>query len=234
MSRPVFLRDDAIWANHPDLYSGPFKSVPGHGPNAVHSPRMIGPNILNIPGQRLKVRPGCLLIAEPFLADPYFRRAVVLLADHNDKGSFGLILNKPIPLALSDALDNAPNFDGHLNLGGPVERNTLHFIHRVGDKIPNSALVCEGIYWGGNFDRAKELMSRGELTEADIRLFIGYSGWGAGQLDKEMKEKSWIVAEPKEELVFSPEPEQLWPEALRDLGGPYTVMSTFPEDPRLN
>lgn len=206
----------------------------GLWPNAVHSSRMIGRNILNLPGQKLTVKPGCLLIAQPFLADPYFRRAVVLLADHNEKGSFGLILNKPIPLALSDALENAPDFDGHLNLGGPVERSTLHFIHRVGHRIPDSAHVCAGIYWGGNFDKVKELMRNGELSDGEIRLFIGYSGWGAGQLDKEMKEKSWIVAEPTENLVFSPEPEQLWPDALRELGGPYTIMSTFPEDPRLN
>lgn len=195
---------------------------------------MKGRNIMDIPGQQLRLSAGCILVAEPFMADPYFKRSVIFLADHNEKGSFGLILNKPIPLKLSEALESAPEFAGSLNLGGPVERSTLHFIHRYGPQLPGTVEVAQGVFWGGDFATVKRLMNEGTLHEDNIRLYIGYAGWSAGQLMDEMGRNSWIVAPTDQKYLFNQEPDDLWRCVLRDLGGPYDVLATFPEDPRLN
>ncbi len=191
-------------------------------------------DLFKLPEQRLKVKVGRLLIAEPFMQDPYFKRSVVLLTEHNQNGSFGLILNKPIPLYLNEAIENAPVFDSQLGLGGPVQKETLHYLHRLGDRIPNSLEIMKGVFWGGDFDTIKKLMHSGEIKPGDIRLFVGYSGWAEGQLNSEMKSKSWIVARATTEILFSDSPESLWSDVLTGMGQPYTYMVNLPEDPRLN
>ena len=173
-------------------------------------------------------------MSEPFMQDPYFKRSVVLLTEHSDSGSFGLILNKPIPMYLHEAIENAPSFDSKLALGGPVQKETLHYLHLLGDKIPNSTEVMDGVYWGGDFDTIKELIEQGELQPNNIRLFVGYSGWAEGQLTSEMESKSWIIARAEKELLFTKKPENLWSDILNGMGSPYNYMDKLPEDPRLN
>lgn len=191
-------------------------------------------DIFNLPEQRLKVKVGRLLIAEPFMQDPYFKRSVVLLTEHNANGSFGLILNKPIPLYLNEAIENAPVFDSQLALGGPVQKETLHYLHQLGDRIPNSLEIMKGVFWGGDFETIKKLMQSGDILPGDIRLFVGYSGWAEGQLNNEMESKSWIVGRATKRLLFSDHPENLWTEVLSKMGQPYAYMVNLPEDPRLN
>lgn len=168
------------------------------------------------------------------MQDPYFKRSVVLLTEHNANGSFGLILNKPIPMYLNEAIENAPVFDSKLALGGPVQKETLHYLHLLGHRIPNSTQVMDGVYWGGDFETIKELIATGELNPNNIRLFVGYSGWAEGQLDSEMESKSWIIARAEKELLFSTHPEKLWSSILEKMGSPYDYMVKLPEDPRLN
>jgi putative transcriptional regulator len=190
--------------------------------------------LFEIPDQKLPVKAGRLLLAEPFLQDPFFKRSVILLTEHNERGSFGLIINKPIPMYLHEAIENAPTFDSKLALGGPVQKETLHYLHRLGDRIPNSTLVMDDVYWGGDFEVIKELITTGELNQDTLRLFVGYAGWAEGQLDHEMESKSWIVNNAERKHLFSDKPEELWNEILQGMGNPYHHMVKLPEDPRLN
>lgn len=168
------------------------------------------------------------------MQDPFFKRSVVLLTEHSDNGSFGLILNKPIPMYLNEAIENAPVFDSRLALGGPVQKETLHYLHRLGDIIPNSTEIMDGVYWGGDFETIKKLMSSGQIVPGDIRLFVGYSGWAEGQLLSEMESKSWIIGRANRDILFTENPENMWTEILSNMGQPYNYMVNLPEDPRLN
>lgn len=191
-------------------------------------------HLFEIPEQRLKAKAGRLLIAEPFMQDPYFKRSVVLLTEHNERGSFGLILNKPIPMYLNEAIESAPRFDSKLALGGPVQKETLHYIHLLGDRIPNSKKIIEGVYWGGDFETVKSLIKTGELSPKNMRLFVGYAGWAEGQLKGEMESNSWIVSKCSKEILFADKPEKLWKRVLEGMGSPYDYLVKLPEDPQLN
>jgi putative transcriptional regulator len=176
---------------------------------------------------------GKLLIAEPFLGDPNFERSVVLLCEHNKKGSFGLVLNQKTNLTLADVMDDV-YMDFPIYLGGPVEQNTLHFIHRLGNQVEGAIEIGNGIYWSGDFDNIKSLINIGVIKEQDIRLFVGYSGWGAGQIDNEMKRNSWIISETNANFIFDTPSDQFWRAILKSMGGEYKVLSNYPTDPRLN
>lgn len=191
-------------------------------------------DLFKVPEQRIKAKSGRLLIAEPFMQDPYFKRSVILLTEHNAAGSFGLIINKPIPMYLNEAIENAPSFDSKLGLGGPVQKETLHYLHRLGDRIPNSIEVMDGVFWGGDFEVIKTLILSGALQPGDIRMFVGYAGWAEGQLDSELESKSWIISHADTELLFTTEPKDLWTTILTGMGQPYKYMVNLPEDPRLN
>lgn len=176
---------------------------------------------------------GKLLIAEPFLGDPNFERSVVLLCEHTSQGSFGLVLNQTTNLRLDDVLENVYT-DLPLYIGGPVEQNTLHFIHRLGNQIEGAVEIGEGIYWSGDFEHIKSLINIGKVSEKDIRLFVGYSGWSAGQLDDEMKRDSWIISATDASFLFDTPVDKLWRAVLKRMGGEYKVLSNYPTDPRLN
>ncbi len=181
----------------------------------------------------MSVGRGKLLIAEPFLGDPNFERSVVLLCEHNAQGSFGLVLNQTTNLHLDDVVENMYG-ELPLFIGGPVEQNTLHFIHRLGDQIEGAVDIGNGIYWSGDFENVKTLINIGKVSEKDIRLFIGYSGWSAGQLDGEMNRNSWIISETDAHFIFDTPANQFWREILKSMGGEYKVLSNYPTDPRLN
>lgn len=181
-----------------------------------------------------KVKNGDLLIAEPFLGDQNFERSVVLLCEHNNEGTFGLVLNQTTQLHLADVLEDGVYPDVPLYVGGPVSQNTLHFIHRRPDLIDNSTKVTNGLYWGGNFEEIKRMLNVGSLPVQDIRFFIGYSGWSTGQLDGELKQNSWIVTRTQANFLFDTPAAQFWRAILRQMGGEYKVLSHYPTDPTLN
>jgi len=177
---------------------------------------------------------GKILIAEPFMKDPYFKRSVVILADHNENGSFGFMLNKAIELELKSAIANFPEYEDSLYLGGPVGTDQLFYIHTEGNRIPQSIEITEGLWWGGDFKILKAIIRRGEIENNQIRFFVGYAGWDPKQLEKEMKENSWIVANPVIDLLMNPSTSVLWTKAIQSLGGEYKLMANYPEDPQLN
>lgn len=180
------------------------------------------------------VSKGSLLIAKPFLGDPNFERGVVLICDYNEQGSFGFVLNQVTDLFLGDVLDETIYQDVPLHLGGPVEKNTLHFIHRRPDLISGGTEVMNGLYWGGDFDHLKTLLNLNTVRDNDIRFFIGYSGWSGGQLDEELKQDSWIVTNTTSDFLFDTPPENFWREILRSMGGEYRSIAHYPIDPRYN
>ncbi|MDQ3111351.1 MAG: YqgE/AlgH family protein [Bacteroidota bacterium] len=183
---------------------------------------------------KLKPAAGRLLIAEPFLHDDYFRRAVVLIAEHNEKGTVGFILNKPLEISVQEAVPEFPKYDHLSFFGGPVQRDQLYFIHTAGEKIKDSFPIGNGIYWLGDFDKVKSLVEKKEITNNDIRFFIGYAGWEPGQLDKELESKSWFVSKPDNEIIFNVDPEKMWTAAVKKMGNAFAPMANFPEDPSLN
>lgn len=183
-----------------------------------------------------KVAPGKgrLLVSEPYLPDPNFERTIILLCEHNDDGSFGFIMNKPSLAKLGDIMADLKDLDAPVFIGGPVQQDTLHYIHRV-PQIEESIEIVEGIYWGGNFDQLVSLVETKQIAASDIKFFLGYSGWSFGQIDEELKEDSWIVSDHvNEELLFDIKSEAMWQYALKRMGGRFSVYSNYPMDPRLN
>jgi len=177
---------------------------------------------------------GGLLLSEPYLADPNFERTTILLTEHNDEGSVGFILNKPSDSRVSEVLDDLKEYDARIYIGGPVQQDTLHFIHRV-PSLDDSIEIVPGLFWGGNFDQLITKIETRQIGSTDIKFFLGYSGWSAGQLDEELKIDSWIVSDQvSEELVFETEPDNMWKKAMRGLGGRFSVYSNYPADPRMN
>jgi putative transcriptional regulator len=183
---------------------------------------------------KLSPRAGRLLIAEPFLHDGFFKRAVVLLAEHSEKGSVGFILNKPLDVLVHEAVPDFPHYHSLTLFGGPVQRDQLYYIHTLGDKIEGSAPIAKDLWWLGDFEQIKELIAKKEIRPDQLRFFIGYAGWEAGQLDKELEEKSWFVSHPDKELIFSHAPDEMWASAVKNMGSDFAPMANFPEDPSLN
>ncbi len=179
--------------------------------------------------------PGRVLISEPSLRDFYFSRSVVLLAEHSDeKGSMGIIVNKPVDLKLKDVGKEFPNIDYPLYLGGPVHPDRLFYLHTLGDKVPGSMKIMDGLYWGGEIQKLVELIELNLISQDQVRFFIGYSGWQPNQLKEELKEESWIVTESSLDIIMASKPEQLWSNMLKKLGNDYAIWANFPTDPILN
>lgn len=180
----------------------------------------------------LALRPGILLVAPPMLRDPNFWRTVVLLCAHDAEGSFGLILNRPVTLTLRDVLEVPVNYP--LSLGGPVQPDTLHILHQLGETIPNAQQVTDGVYWGGEVEALLEKLRTDPPEPERIRCFLGYAGWAPGQLEAEYEAGGWLVVPAQAHHVFQNDPLQLWRQVLRSMGGEYALLANFPEDPRLN
>jgi putative transcriptional regulator len=183
---------------------------------------------------KLKPEKGRLLISEPFLPDPNFERTVVLLCEHNEEGSFGFVLNKPSALKVNEVIEDFGSLESIVFVGGPVQQDTLHFIHR-NIELPNAVSIIDKVCWGGEFENLISLFDTKQASKEDIRFFLGYSGWGPGQLESELEQDSWIVCDfVTDQLLFDTEPEMLWKRTLDSMGGRFSVYSNYPVDPRLN
>lgn len=178
---------------------------------------------------------GHLLIAEPTnLGDNSFNRSVILLADHNKEGSVGFILNKPLKYKVSDLITDI-KIPFKIYNGGPVEQDNVYFIHNVPDLIPESVEITDGIFWGGNFETAKNLINEKKISKNNIRFFLGYSGWDANQLDRELKENAWIIIQNElKSKLLSKSDHDFWKEKIIEQGGDYVLYSNAPDDPNLN
>jgi putative transcriptional regulator len=178
---------------------------------------------------------GMLLLAEPFMDSPEFRRAVVLLTEHGQKGSMGFIINRKLNVGPTQAIDEFPAFEDTLSYGGPVSSDQLFYLHTLGTLLEGSIEIMPGIYMGGNFEQLKAMIDTKQLSPSQIRFFAGYSGWTSDQLNSEIKENSWIVTPARVEYLFAEkEHKNLWKEVMRSLGGKHSMVAEFPEDPTLN
>lgn len=180
-----------------------------------------------------KLYSGQLLIAEPFLNDPNFSRSVILLCEHSEEGSLGFILNSPTALELGDLLPDFYSSVLSVGQGGPVQTDTLHMLHRLPEVFGGNE-VADGMYWGGSFEALKDVIGVDTAVETDVRLFVGYAGWSAGQLEKELEEGSWLIADFSQDIVFGSGVANMWKRAVQSFGKKYAHLANMPIDPQLN
>ena len=190
-------------------------------------------NFFKIEHKNIALKPGNILVAEPFSNDEYFKRSVVLLTHNNEEGAFGFILNKHVEIPFKDIIGEDLNFDTNIAIGGPVSIDRIDFLHTLGNKIPNSKKIIDNIYWGGNFNVLIELIKANLVKKNDVRIFIGYSGWGKGQLNSEIKNNYWIVANSDSKTIMQTD-QNYWQSTLKRLGSNYKAWLNLPEDPSFN
>jgi putative transcriptional regulator len=175
---------------------------------------------------------GQLLIAAPTLLDPNFSRTVVLICEHGDEGALGLVLNRRTELEVAAAVPELHELidgDDHLWSGGPVQPSSIVLLAEFDD--PGEALMVTGDV--GLVLEGTDMDSLGDTTRR-ARAFVGYSGWGAGQLEAEVEADDWIIAPSDPEDAFTDEPGDLWRRVLERKGGRYALLATMPPDPSLN
>lgn len=181
-----------------------------------------------------KPEKGTILLSEPFLLDANFRRTAVLLTEHNDESSVGFIINKPLAEDTDTLLPGLLNYNFPLFYGGPVENNTIHFIHKNNYNIKNSVKITNDIFWSGNIEQINDILRTKPQARDDFKFFIGYSGWSAGQLQEELTHKSWWVANAHTETIFTDDIDEIWPTLVKTLGKDFIHFANPPEDYILN
>lgn len=173
---------------------------------------------------------GALLLAAPSLNDPNFSKSVIFMAAHTEEdGAFGYILNRPTTQRVADLLpdkDLGALGDVDVFIGGPVATDKLAFAALRWDAHLRS-LNCETHLSVG---AALEALNTGHL----VRGFVGYSGWTEGQLENEIKHRSWITTSPTHSVITCDEPAELWRTVLGDMGPIFELMSRVPDDVSLN
>ncbi|MCW5252741.1 MULTISPECIES: YqgE/AlgH family protein [unclassified Streptomyces] len=182
---------------------------------------------------------GRLLVATPALADPNFERAVVLLLDHDEEGSLGVVLNRPTPVGVGDILGAWAELAGEPGVvfqGGPVSLDSALGVAVVpggasGGRAPLGWRRVRGAIGLVDLEAPPELLAP---AVGSLRIFAGYAGWGPGQLEGELKEGAWYVVDSEPGDVSSPAPEGLWREVLRRQRGDLAMVATYPDDPSLN
>lgn len=181
-----------------------------------------------------RIESGTLLISDPFLKDPNFLRSVVLICDHHSEGTVGFILNKKHNNNFSDFIDGMEHINFPVYYGGPVQLDSMHFIHSKPNLIEGGLPLIDDIFWGGDFSQALTAITDGLITTNDLRFYIGYSGWSEGQLDAEIDQKTWILHQANKNFIFNLNAEMLWKEVLKDMGGEFKTLINYPLDPQLN
>jgi putative transcriptional regulator len=186
------------------------------------------------PKNTFKPERGRLLVSEPYLADPYFRRTVVLLCDHSEEGSFGFVLNRQMDMDVSDLMENLPPLGSRVSIGGPVQSGNLFYLHTLGARIEGSVEVVDGVHMGGDYEQLRAVLATDPKLAKHVRFFVGYAGWGSAQLDKELDERSWLVSRADKRRIMNVRIADLWADTLRGMGKAYAPLANFPEDPSLN
>lgn len=177
---------------------------------------------------------GRLLITEPFLESEYFHRAVILLCEHNEEGTFGFVLNNYVDIDLSE-FEGVPEFETKISLGGPVSVKNLYYIHTLGEKLPGSIQVKDNLYAGGDFDILKEMIAAKQVAHNQIRFFLGYAGWVEKQLEGELQHNSWLVTDIKGvDDIMDVDNSTIWADYMEGQGGKYKAFAHFPKDANLN
>lgn len=179
---------------------------------------------------------GRILISSPFLMDYNFSRSVILLVQHSDDGSMGIVINKGLiyNITLNDIF---PDIKSKVKIplfkGGPLARNSLFYIHKL-DFIHNAIPLGDGVFINGDFNDIMNYIDRDDYNPNNIKFFCGYASWQIGQLQREINENSWIVSSSNRELIFDDKPNDIWGISLDSLGGKYSIWAKYPKYPILN
>ena len=194
----------------------------------------IDSDIFKIQSNNVLPSRGKILISEPFLRDATFGRSVILLIDHTDEGTMGLIINKPLPIFVNDIIKEFKYIDDiPLYKGGPVATDTLFYLHTLAN-ISGAIPVSKGLYLNGDFDEIKKYILQGNKVDQHIRFFLGYCGWEGEQLNDELKENTWLVSKEDKDYLMNSATKDMWKEALEKLGSKYDAWSRFPRVPTFN
>jgi len=175
---------------------------------------------------------GKILLAEPYMLDPNFRRASIIICEHNNEsgGSLGFIFNKPLQTNIDELIPDFPEFESEVYFGGPVQTDTVHYIHTFGDLLEESHEIAKGVYWGGDFEKLKFLIDSKLVKSNQIRFFIGYTGWSEGQLEEEMKVGTWLLADFYPNYLFKSPASKLWKQIMYNKGNAFTVIADMPDE----
>lgn len=190
-------------------------------------------DLFKIRRNRKKVEIGNILIAEPFLQGKYFSRSVIFMVEHDQEGSVGFVLNKPMAFSTSELVTELSGIDFPVYVGGPVETNQLYYLHRH-PEIEDALHIAHGIYWGGDFAMLTWMLRENKIRPEEIRFFAGYSGWEKGQLESELEENTWMIGDITPESFFELPDENIWESSMSKLGGSYRILANFPKDPIMN
>lgn len=183
---------------------------------------------------KLNAAKGRLLIAEPFMDDPYFKRSVILLTEYSKKGAFGFILNKSIDININNILPDFPQLKANIFMGGPVQTDSLFYIHNQGKVIEGSQHIVDDLYWAGNFNQLKKMILDEQIFPNEIVFFLGYAGWDYRQLKNEINSESWLISTTSSNMISEMNKENLWKKTLQKMGTKHAALANFPEDPSLN
>jgi putative transcriptional regulator len=172
---------------------------------------------------------GQLLVSSPLLFDPNFRRTVLLMTHHDEEGAMGVVLTRPTDVRVADAVSELGDLpaEGLIYTGGPVQPEMLVVLVEFEDPEELGTPIVGGI----GFLPAESVPTSPAMR---ARVFAGYAGWGAGQLEEELEEQSWIVVPAEPDDVFADDPDELWRTVLQRKGGEFALIATMPPDPRLN
>lgn len=177
---------------------------------------------------------GTVLLAEPFSLDTNFRRSAVVLTEHQAEGTVGFIMNRKMDVEIADILTDFPDLQADVYFGGPVATDSLHYLHNVGDLLEGCIKVKRGVYWGGDYEKLKFLVDSKLITSNNIRFYIGYSGWSAGQLEEELKNGSWVLADMHANYLFKSKADLLWEQIMTNKGNAYSVIAKMPDSVNWN
>ncbi|NJC24880.1 YqgE/AlgH family protein [Neolewinella antarctica] len=180
------------------------------------------------------IKVGSVLLAEPFMLDPNFKRTTVLLVDHSAEGSVGFIMNRKMEISVDELIDDFPEFEAPVYFGGPVGADTVHYLHCRGDLLSGSDEVVKNVFWGGDFRQLKTLINNKLIKPSDIRFFVGYSGWSDRQLEEELELGSWVPAKMDANYLFSSEPDSLWKQVMENKGSNFAVIADMEEGASYN
>ncbi len=182
-----------------------------------------------------EVKKGSFLIATPEIEEGIFYQSVLLLCEHNNNGSFGIVINKKLELEIPEELINMEQLaNPHLGIraGGPVQTNQMMLLHNSLSLREEALELCDEVLLGGDLKFLQTAMQNNEGPK--LLLCFGYAGWSPGQLDREVLDGSWLIYPANSELVFDIEANKLWQHCLRKMGGRFASLSMMPADLSLN